>query len=154
MTLLAIDPGRSAKGEASIGYAIFTDKGEEVEREQVNYEDLRKHLRISRPLEFYGFPINEVVCEDFVNNDRSRGGQTNGTSECIGMVEYACYLTGTPFTRQSPAVLAAAKLHAPAGSYRPLKHLRHEDSAFLHGFEFLVRRGDIKVDLSATLPGK
>mgnify|MGYP001597018592 CR=1 FL=1 len=157
MTLLAIDPGRSFKGDKSIGAALF-DHEHYVERLSLSYEDLRARLvpvPLGEQLFFRGetgvWLITEVVIEDFVNNDRSRGGQRNGTSECIGMVEDRAWLTKTPFTRQAPAALGAAKLHAPEGSYRKLQHLRHEDSAFLHGFEYLVKKGVIEVDLSATM---
>mgnify|MGYP003602898264 CR=1 FL=1 len=160
MTLLSIDPGRSAKGEKSIGVALFSTDWElrglrwgVDKRLSLTYEGLRASfdIRTEPWLVFMGVVIDEVVIENFVNNDRSRGGQTNGTSECIGMVETFCWLTSTPFIRQEPAALAPAKLHAPKGSFKDLKHLRHEDSAFLHGYEFLVRRGDIEVDLSATM---
>lgn len=160
MTLLSIDPGRSYRGEKSIGAALFSENWEmrglrwgEDRRLSMTYEGFRASFDIQHEpwLFFKGVVIDEVVIENFVNNDRSRGGQTNGTSECIGMVETFCWLTSTPFTRQEPAALGPAKLHAPEGSYKKLKHLRHEDSAFLHGYEFLVRRGDIEVDLSATM---
>ena len=156
MILLSIDPGRSAKGEASIGYALFSG-GEELDRGRITYEMLTtimEYLATGSVGRFPGYLsyVDEVVIEDFVNNDKSRGGQTNGTSECIGMVEFAAGLLGIPFTRQPPAALGPAKLHAPAGSYKPLKHLRHEDSAFLHGYEYLVRKGVISVDLSDTMP--
>lgn len=151
MTLLAIDPGRSYKGERTIGYALFDTEHEEIVRGQLSYEELLEEIDQGKPLMFAGYVLDELVVEDFVNNDRSKGGQRNGTSECIGMLEYACHLSGTPFHRQSPSALGPAKLHAPEGSYKKLQHLRHEDSAFLHGYEYLVRTGVIKIDLSATL---
>lgn len=95
--------------------------------------------------------VSEVLIEDYVNNTRSKGGQRNGTSECIGAFEILAALSRTPFIRQEAAALAPAKLHAPKGSFKELKHLRHEDSAFLHGYEYLVRQGRISVDLSATM---
>lgn len=159
MTLLAIDPGRSFKGDKSIGYALFTHDGEELGRGQLSYDELREKLWVSMNHESTGIDqllwddlyIYAIVIEDFVNNDRSRGGQRNGTSECIGMVEDRAWLTKTPFFRQAPAALGAAKLHAPEGSYKKLQHLRHEDAAFLHGYEYLVKKGVIEVDLSSTM---
>lgn len=153
MTLLAIDPGRSYKGEKTIGYAVFSERsGEEYERGQLTFEELMDELEPGGGLVFSGYQVETVVIEDYVNNTRSKGGQRNGTSECIGMVEYACHLSSdVVFIRQPPSALGPAKLHAPEGSYKKLQHLRHEDSAFLHGYEFLVRVGIIKVDLSATL---
>lgn len=146
MTLLAIDPGRSPKGEASIGVAAFNlwDAGKELFRERVTFEYLVDHFLIEDGTGdlWYGDELlEEVIIENFVNNAKSRGGQTNGTSECIGAVEVLCRKTGTPFHRQEPAALGPAKLHAPRGSWKPLKHLRHEDAAYLHGYEYLVRTG-------------
>ena len=161
MTLLAIDPGRSYKGEATIGVSLWWDnEWSEVKREAVSFEDLVSRLEIrdegvyaTTPwLAYNDYPVHEVVIEDFVNNSQSKGGQRNGTSECIGAVEFACIKAGVPLTRQEPAALGPAKLHAPAGSWKELKHLRHEDSAYLHGYEFLVRRGDLQAaGLSSTL---
>lgn len=149
MTLLAIDPGRSYKGERSIGVAAFSiwDGGKELFRESVTFEYLIDQLQIEEGTGdlWYGDELlEEVVIEDFVNNAQSKGGQRNGTSECIGAVEFACIKAGVPFTRQEPAALGPAKLHAPEGSWKPLKHLRHEDSAFLHGYEYLVRTGRLQ----------
>lgn len=156
MTLLAIDPGRSFKGDKSIGYALFTHDGEELERGQLSYDELSALMEPfctygAHDLYYGNIMIGAVVVEDFVNNSKSRGGQRNGTSECIGMIEFACRITQTPFTRQPPAALGAAKLHAPEGSYKKLQHLRHEDAAFLHGYEYLVKKGVIEVDLSSTM---
>lgn len=163
MTLLSIDPGRSYKGEASIGWAVYTDGAGEWFRGYMSWEEIK--YRFSLQFARDGQPwlrfdtqgtgnwlISQIVIEDFVNDPKSaRGGQRNGTSECIGAVEILAEMTDTPFTRQRSDTLYAAKMHAPEGSWKKLKHLRHEDSAFLHGYEFLVRRGDIEVDLSATM---
>ena len=159
MTLLAIDPGRSYKGEATIGYCLFTDAGEEIERGSLTWEELI--VRFDGMDEYMWFTgqrgkmsrVSTVVIEDFVNDPKSaRGGQRNGTSECIGGVEMVCGLTRTPMYRQRSDALGPAKMHAPKGSWKDLKHLRHEDSAYLHGYEFLVRRGVLQsAGLEATI---
>lgn len=153
MTLLAIDPGRSYKGEKTIGYALFSERdGEELERGQLTWEELVDELDYDNcGVTGFGYALYTVVIEDYVNNDRSKGGQRNGTSECIGAVEAICRKGRLSIVRQPPAALGPAKLHAPDGSYRKLQHLRHEDSAFLHGYEYLVKQGVIKVDLRDTL---
>ena len=150
MTLLAIDPGRSVK-EASIGYCIFGTNGpkdwREIERGSLMWDDFVKKLvvrdegpNVVTPwLAFDDYYIEEVVIENFINNTRSRGGQTNGTSEVIGAVEYACIKGDTPFKRQPNTILPVAKLHA--GYEQTLKHLPHQDAAFLHGFYYLVGKG-------------
>lgn len=159
MTLLAIDPGRSYKGEKTIGISLWWDNSwSETMREAVSFETLVSRLEIrndgvyaTTPWLGYGdYCVHEVVIEDFINNEKSRGGQRNGTSECIGAVEFACAKAGVPFTRQSNTLLPVAKLHA--GYEQKLKHLPHQDSAYLHGYEYLVSKGVLKpVGLEATL---
>lgn len=149
MTLLAIDPGRSFKGEATIGVCLFTNSGDEIFRESVSWESLVKDLQIRGNgehdpgppwLSYRDYDVLDVVIEDFVNDPKSaRGGQRNGTSECIGAVEYACFHAGVTMTRQEPRLLGPAKMHA--GYEQTLKHLPHQDSAYLHGYEYLVRKG-------------
>lgn len=160
MTLLAIDPGRSYKGEETIGWCVFRDDGSEYTRGTMSWDQLVQFLRLGRDRELWftphmygGYEIDEVVCEDFVNDPKSaRGGQRNGTSECIGGIELACFWAAIPFTRQEAAALGPAKHHAPEGSWKKLKHLRHEDAAFLHGYEYLVRKGVLQsAGLSDTL---
>lgn len=171
MTLLAIDPGRSftgtGKARQSIGWSVFRDDGSEYTRGSLSFEELCRSLWVFgvededdigrgelwfSPGQDGGYRVTQIVIEDFVNDPKSaRGGQRNGTSECIGAVEILAVQAGVPFTRQRSDVLPAAKLHAPKGSFKDLMHLRHEDSAFLHGHEYLVRKGVIEVDLSATM---
>lgn len=162
MALLAIDPGRSFKGEKTIGYALFQDRdGREIERGSLSWSLLMKRLNVfgcrddgvyamTSWLDFDGYAISEVVIEDFINNEKSRGGQRNGTSECIGAVEYACIKAGVPFTRQKPAILPVAMRHA--GYEQKLKHLPHQDSAYLHGYYYLTAKGVLRPKgLAATL---
>lgn len=158
MALLAIDPGRSFKGEKTIGYALFQDRdGREIERGALSWEDLVGKLDIRGVdeaigpwLAFNTYDVYEVVIEDFINNEKSRGGQRNGTSECIGAVEFACIKAGVPFTRQKPSILPVAMRHA--GYVQKLKHLPHQDSAYLHGYYYLTAKGALHPKgLTATL---
>ena len=145
MTLLAIDPGRSYKGEKTIGYACFHSNGDEWDRDSMTFEGLCQRLAIVRYrgkqlLTFRGFQVTEIVIEDFVNDPKSaRGGQRNGTSECIGAVEILAIQAGVPFTRQRSAILGTAKLLADYQG--KAKHLPHQDSAYLHGYYYLVEKG-------------
>jgi hypothetical protein len=159
MTLLAIDPGRSVK--PSIGYALFNPRmgrGELLEKGELTWEQLCKLLFVrddcdagSLALDFdQGWNITEVVIENFINNPRSRGGQTNGTSEVIGAVEILATQAGVPFTRQPNTILPVAKLQA--GYVDTHEHLPHQDAAFLHGYYYLVGKGILKSKgLSGTL---
>ncbi len=152
MTLLAIDPGRSftGKGKArqSIGYSLFNREGIEQVRGALSFEELCQELRLRQndyALDLYlefdqGWAIDEIVIEDFVNDPKSaRGGQRNGTSECIGAVEILARQAEVPFTRQRSAILGTAKLLADYQG--TAKHLPHQDSAYLHGYYYLVQKG-------------
>lgn len=158
MTLLAIDPGRSftVKGKArqSIGVSLqhFSD-GAEAYREAISFEQLCARLIVEKDyygelkMTFYdteekssGWVISEIVIEDFVNDPKSaRGGQRNGTSECIGAVEILAIQSGVPFARQRSSILGPAKLLADYQG--KAKHLPHQDSAYLHGYYYLVQKG-------------
>lgn len=135
MFTLAIDPGGSTT-KASIGYALFDEEGGLMEKGVFTKKELYAHLESFRS----GW---QVVIENFVNNEKSRGGQTNGTSEIIGAVEFACHLNSVPLYRQSPRILSVAKIQnqykLPINprTKQPVKHLPDEDSAMLHGLYFL-----------------
>ena len=147
---LAIDPGGSTK-KASIGYALFSLTGEEVERGAMTKEELYIKLDWSEDYVDFdsGWIVREVVIENFINNAKSRGGQTNGTSEVIGAVEYVCHKAGIPFHRQPNTILPVAQLLAhyrkpmSPRTKKPVQHLPDQDSAYLHGFYFLVNAGVI-----------
>lgn len=167
MTLLAIDPGRSYKGEKTIGVCLFSTTGKEIWRGSLSWEELFGgmfsgldvnigHDEISM---WFNGPrgsmvferITEVVCEDFVNDPKSaRGGQRNGTSETIGGIETLCRYLDIPFWRQPSRILGPAKLLA--GYEDTHKHLPHQDSAYLHGYYYLVGKGILQsADLADTL---
>lgn len=159
MILLAIDPGRSftgtGKARQSIGWAVFREDGSEYTRGALSFESLCRALWTRgvededdigqgelwfSPVMYGGYRITEIVIEDFVNDPKSaRGGQRNGTSECIGAVEILAIQAGVLFTRQRSAILGTAKLLA---DYKgTAKHLPHQDSAYLHGYYYLVEKG-------------
>ena len=155
--ILCIDPGRSYLGDRTIGICLFHLNGAEQSRHEVNFEELVDRLSILEmpgasyaSVTYNGLLIETIVMESFVNNARSRGGQRNGTSECIGAVEYVALKTETPLILQQPAVLPVAKAHA--GYEGKQAHLPHKDSAYLHGYYYLVKKGVLKpVGLEATL---
>lgn len=144
MTLLSIDPGRSYKGDKTIGYCLFENWGDEIRRGSLSFEELCKDLGFDHiGVFFQGRAIHSGVIEDFVNDPKSaRGGQRNGTSECIGAVEYAFLKGETELTRQKNTILPVAKLQA--GYVDTHKHLPHPDSAYLHGYYYLVSKGVLK----------
>ena len=153
MTLLAIDPGRS-KLLPSIGWATFREDGSEYRRGELTWDLLCRALWVRgfddeddyghaqlwfSPSVYGGYRIHEIAIENFINNPTSRGGQTNGTSEVIGAVEILAAQAGVPFTRQPNTILPIAKLQA--GYTQKLKHLPHQDAAYLHGYYYLVGKG-------------
>ena len=140
MFTLAIDPGGSTT-KASIGYALFDEEGGLMGKGVFTKKELYAHLEnLPALVALSGW---QVVVENFVNNEKSRGGQTNGTSEIIGAVEFACHLNSVPLYRQSPRILSVAKIQnqykLPINprTKQPVKHLPDEDSAMLHGLYFL-----------------
>lgn len=160
MTLLAIDPGRSVK--ASIGWCVFRDDGSEYTRGELTWDGLVRSLFVRgvddeddiglgqlwfSPMRYGGYRVNEVVVENFVNNLKSRGGQTNGASEVIGAIEILATQAGVPFFRQSPSILPIAmkfaqyELPVNPRTKKPVSHLPHQDSAYLHGYYYLAYEG-------------
>lgn len=155
--ILAIDPGRGSK--ATIGYCLFTEQGEEIERGSMGWGGLVGRLFAERyGLVFYvgdntDYSISTVVIENFVNDPRvRRGGQTNGASEVIGAVEFAATQAGAFFVRQDRSILPVAKQYAQYVDTH--KHLPHQDAAYLHGVYWLTTQGLWDTGVSATLGGR
>jgi len=145
MTVLSIDPGRSEK--PTIGYCVFTDKGEEIERGELDWRGLVATYGYdpeTMTLFFRGYPVYRVVCEDFVNDPRvKRGGQRNGASEVIGAIEFVADSASVSFVRRDRSTLHAAMKHA--GYTQTKAHLPHQDSAYVHGYSDFVMRGILPV---------
>lgn len=139
MTLLAIDPGKN------VGWAMFLSSGVEAGRGVL---DLDREIHGSFALDgfprvdlwFRGVYVDEIVCESYLGRpNQKNGGQRFWGPEALATVRTYARLAGIPFHLQAPGVLPVAKAHA--GYVQTVKHLPDQDSAYLHGFEFLVGRG-------------
>lgn len=143
MTLLAIDPGKN------VGWAVFRDDGSEYTRGVLDLDNgLERALDLRFdflelwfvPAMYGGYLIDEIVCESYLGRpNQKNGGQRFWGPEALATVRTYAHLAGVPFHLQAPAVLPVAKAHA--GYVQTVKHLPDQDSAYLHGFEFLVGRG-------------
>lgn len=151
MTLLSIDPGKR------IGYALFTDKGEDIERGVIQFEswfstevtpigttddaDIWFYRRGVDRLE-----ITQLVVEGFRHDPLvQQGGSVHWASQVEGAVKMLATLTGTPVAVQYAAILPVAMMHdgyePPVTKTGNKKHLPDEDSAWLHGRYFLRSQG-------------
>jgi hypothetical protein len=143
MTVLSIDPGRSAK--PSIGWCLFEKDGTEIARGEMDWKGLVQSFGylvyyLGGDLTFKDRVLTRIVIEDFVNDPRvKRGGQRNGASEVIGAVEILADMNHIEFVRRDRSTLTAAKMHA--GYTQTLKHLPHADAAYVHGYSDFVERG-------------
>lgn len=146
MTILAIDPGKR------IGYALFTDKGSEVERGIVQFDDwflapkYEKGLEIrdnddgsgNRLLFLCAWYIDKLVVEGFTHDPTvKQGGSQHEASQIIGSVKTFGQQTETPVYVQPASILSVAMLitgyEKPVTRTGNKKHLPDEDSAWLHG---------------------
>lgn len=149
MTLLAIDPGKR------IGYALFKDNGEEIERGVILFDDWFEKeweggpVGIAEPLNYLRFRHEyptQIVVEGFRHDPGvKQGGSEHEASQIIGAVKQLAALTGTPVAVQYSMILPVAMMHA---GYEPpktrtgnKKHLPDEDSAWLHGRYWLTAQG-------------
>lgn len=149
MTLLAIDPGKR------IGYALFKDNGEEMERGVIEFDnwfsgDLLDwdrefdSLSIETPCGIYG--ITQLVVEGFRHDPLvKQGGSVHWASQIEGAVKMLAALSRIPVAVQYSSILTVAMMHA---GYEPpktrtgnKKHLPDEDSAWLHGRYWLTAQG-------------
>lgn len=152
MTLLAIDPGKR------IGFALFTGKGEDIERGVIQFDDWFKN-DYSTGLYLYGtdigndvemtfkeYLIDQIVVEGFRHDPLvKQGGSEHWASQVIGDLRRVGAVTQTSVSVQYSTILPVAMMHA---GYEPpktrtgnKKHLPDEDSAWLHGRYWLTVSG-------------
>lgn len=149
MTLLAIDPGKR------IGYALFTDTGEEIERGVIQFDNWLSlvgigNLHSDTGMYFTGidseWSVTQLVVEGFRHDPNvKQGGSLHEASQIIGSVKTLAALTRTPLDVQFPNILPVAQIIA---GYKPpttrtgkKKHLPDQDSAYLHGMYWLRGQG-------------
>lgn len=148
MTLLSIDPGKR------IGYALFTDEGEDIERGVIQFDDWFESENASIPvptfLNFFkngvNYDITQLVVEGYRHDPTvQQGGSLHEASQIVGAVKMLSALSGTPIAVQYSRILPVAMMHAgyepPVTKTGNKKHLPDEDSAWLHGRYWLTEQG-------------
>lgn len=152
MTILALDGGKN------IGWALFTDTGEDIDRGVVLndtffspgvrpvgvYQDYEGDYSIT----FNGWYIDQLVVEGIRHNPMiSQGGSQRWESQVEGAVRMLGAVTGIPVEVQSASILGAAMIQnqypKPVTRTGKPKHLPDQDAAWLHGRYFLVAKGII-----------
>ena len=146
MTILSIDPGKR------IGYALFTDKGEDIERGVIQFDDWFNSTRNRLGIDYSGWAcfderiVDQVVVEGFRHDPTvAQGGSVHWASQIEGAVKMLGALTGVPVAVQYSNILSVAMIHdgyeKPKTKTGKDKHLPDEDSAWLHGRYFLRSQG-------------
>jgi len=146
VTLLAIDGG-----DKNVGYALFTDEGEEIERGVITFENfeewfwlgLDRELMFSPPLDGPIHEITQLVVEGYRHDPGvKQGGSIHGASQIEGAVKILGAVTGIPVTVQyaGQALPVAKQITGYTGDLTKTgnkKHLPDQDSAWLHGIYWL-----------------
>lgn len=150
VTVLSIDPGKR------IGYALFTDEGEDIERGVIQFDDW--FVTGDGPVQLWGVAtgvrlrfedrgVTQLVVEGFRHDPLvQQGGSLHWASQVEGAVKMLAALTGTPIAVQyAGTALPVAKLFTgyvdPTTKTGNKKHLPDEDSAWLHGMYWLRSQG-------------
>ena len=141
MTLLAIDGG-----DKNVGYALFTDKGEEIERGVIAFErffdlgwETGPFTSTDGWLFFKNRGIDRIVVEGYRHDPNvKQGGSVHGASQVEGAARILRALTGIPVTVQyaGQALPVAKQITGYTGDLTRTgnkKHLPDQDSAWLHG---------------------
>lgn len=145
MTILSIDGGKN------VGYALFSDKGEEIERGVIDFDTFFDLGWETGPftideggwMYFKGRGINRIIVEGFRHDPNvKQGGSLHWASQVEGAVKMIHTLTGLPIHVQyaGEALPVAKQITGYAGDLTKTgnkKHLPDEDSAWLHGIYWL-----------------
>lgn len=145
MSILSIDGGKN------VGYALFTDRGEEIERGVIQFDDwfvtgpylasFTQELCFLRDGLSHG--ISQLVVEGFRHDPNvKQGGSLHEASQIVGSVKTYAAITGTPVTVQyaGQALPVAKQITGYIGDLTKTgnkKHLPDQDSAWLHGIYWL-----------------
>lgn len=146
MTVLALDGGKN------IGWALFTDQGEEISRGVVDYrtffrQDNKGFERSPIGTEVDGFVtwelngyyfIDTIVVEGIRHNpDIKQGGSQRWESQVEGAARILAVVTSVKVVVQPPDRLSVSLMHEgmewPRTKTGNKKHLPDDLSAYLHG---------------------
>lgn len=144
--ILAIDGGKR------IGWALFTEQGQEVDRGVISYDtffsegDYPFYLSGRGTLWFSDMEITILVVEGFRHDPRvAQGGSLHWASQVEGAVKLLGKVAYLPVEVQYSSILPVAMTYAkydpPKTKTGNKKHLPDEDSAYLHGMYYAVTHG-------------
>ena len=141
MTVLALDGGEN------IGWAIFIDRGTDVNRgvirQEVFFSPQHRPWDISYDtLWFKQWNVSDIVVEGIRHNPNiSQGGSQRWESQVEGAVRMLGAIAPVKIHVQQPAILPVALMHEemewPKTKTGKKKHLPDDLSAWLHGRYFL-----------------
>lgn len=153
MTILALDGGKN------IGWALFTDTGEDIDRGVISHETFFSWSvgpftigdTPSGDTYLYwqdGWYIDQLVVEGIRHNPMiSQGGSQRWESQVEGAVRMLGAVTGVSVEVQPANILPVAMIQnqypKPVTRTGKPKHLPDQDAAWLHGRYFLVAKGII-----------
>lgn len=140
MTVLSIDGGKN------VGYALFTDDGEEIERGVIDFDDFFKAFDWDKEFLSLTFEVGHVireiaqlVVEGFRHDPSIRqGGSLHWASQIEGAVKMLGAISETSVTVQYagqalPVAMQITGYEKPTTRTGNKKHLPDQDSAWLHG---------------------
>lgn len=143
MTILSIDGGKN------VGYALFTNKGEEIERGVIDFDTFFRwetgpFIQYDGGwLHFKDRNISRIIVEGFRHDPNvKQGGSLHWASQVEGAVKMIHTLTGLPIHVQYagqalPVAMGITGYEKPVTKTGNKKHLPDQDSAWLHGIYWL-----------------
>jgi len=150
VTILAIDGGKN------VGYALFTETGEDIERGVISHEtffsgkawSISDYVTGGKPIFVGAWYIHTPVVEGIRHNPMiSQGGSQRWESQVEGAMRMLGALTDVPVEVQPASILPVAMIQnqypKPVTRTGKPKHLPDQDAAWLHGRYFLVAKGII-----------
>lgn len=146
MTVLVLDGGKN------VGYALFSDSGEEYARDAIDFDKLVGFGALGIDmltgwLYFDYTRIDRIVVEGFRHDPNvKQGGSLHWASQVEGAVKVVGDLLNLPYTVQyaGQALPVAKQITGYKGDLTKTgnkKHLPDQDSAWLHGVYFFHCQG-------------
>lgn len=144
MTTLALDGGEN------VGYALFTDRGEDITRGVVKHTQFFEKVWEGGVFSTYesgflygfGYMIDTIVVEGIRHNPMiNQGGSQRWESQVEGAARILSAVTDVKLVVQQPSILPVALMHEsmewPKTRTGKKKHLPDDLSAWLHGRYYL-----------------
>lgn len=134
---VSIDPGKGRKD--TIGTCTWDLQGVVLDMRQLTLPELDEFLDLLPPV-----GVLKLIIEEYIVNPRvPHGGSKVETARVIGQLAYWARKHQVEVQMQPSTVLPVAQKHS--GVKIPKDHsVSHQISAYLHGYEYLLRQGIIR----------